>query len=275
MHAGPNRIVITEKICLDVVLLLYGQQSTMTLTLDLDDSPGAQPKTSTTTVTHSLPPSEVIRSLLARYSLADVDSAIRWLELGAYVDYAGYGAMAPRRLMNLTARGVTLAETRHLEEEELRLVYQENPYAAFVAYQFRDADKPLFDHLRDSILAPIGLTALDGRVEGIEAFRGDIIKTIRAARYFICLLTHREQLRDGTFASSVWLYQETGAAVALGKKPLILVERGLHDHYAGELQKNYEYDLFDRANYQAAFKRVGARLLADLSANAIPVRVLA
>jgi hypothetical protein len=61
--------------------------------------------------------------------------------------------------------------------------------------------------------------------------------------------------------------------VALGKKPLLLVEDGLDDHYAGELQKNYEYIPFLRAGFEDAFRAVGRRILNDLEANHIPAPI--
>jgi hypothetical protein len=263
--------VITEQICLDVVRTLYRRTSTMNLDLNLDDAPGAQPATSKSSMEHALPPSHVYRELLPRYSLSDVEAAIRWLEIGGYIGYSGVG-LAPRLVMQLTDKGIRLAETGRLEDDERRLVYQEDPYAAFVARQFCDDDSPLFTYLQESVLKPIGFQALDGRVDGIEAFRGEILRKIRLARFFLCLLTHRKQLLDGRFASSVWLYQETGAAVALGKKPLILVEDGMDGHFAGELQKNYEYIPFSRTSYEQAFEEVGRRLQNDLMANHIPLR---
>lgn len=264
--------MITEQICIDVVRTLYGQSSTMSLSLNLDDSPGAQPKTTTSAVEHGLPPSRVYRQLLPRYSLTDLETAVRWLELGEYIGYSGWGIAAPRQVMQLTERGILVARAGRLDDTDRQLLYQENPYAAFVARQFRTDDTPLFEHLRDEVLKPIGIEALDGQVDGIEAFRGEILRKIRLARYFICLLSHRSQLSAGTFASSVWLYQETGAAVALGKKPLILVEEQMDEHFAGELQKNYEYIPFQRSNFAEAFAEVGRRVRSDLEANHIPVR---
>jgi len=70
-----------------------------------------------------------------------------------------------------------------------------------------------------------GFSATDGKVDGLDAFRGEIIRKIRDARLFVCLLTTREPLHDGSFASSVWLYQETGAAIALGKNPFYWSKR--------------------------------------------------
>jgi hypothetical protein len=221
---------------------------------------------------HALPTDLVFRNLLPRYSLSDLETTVRWLEIGGYISYSGY-TLWPRMAMQLTARGIKLADSGALENDDLQLVYQENPYAAFVARQFRDEDLPLFDYIDKSVLAPMGVQAVDGRVDGIEAFRGEILRKIRSARFFICLLTRREQLQNGRFASSVWLYQETGAAVAFGKKPLILVEEGIDDHFAGELQKYYEYVPFSRPDYESAFQEVGRRVRADLVANNVPLPV--
>ena len=84
------------------------------------------------------------------------------------------------------------------------------------------------------------------------------------------MLTRRARLDVGTFASSVWLYQEIGAAVAFDRKPLILVEDGMDEHYAGEQQKGYEYIPFDRVHFEAAFEPVAFRLDADLDRHHIP-----
>jgi hypothetical protein len=244
----------------------------MKLDLDLDDRDGGQPgKSSASSIEHALPTGHLYRELLPHYSLADLETAVRWLEIGDYLSYTGWG-FSPKMAMQLTVKGIGLAETGALEGDERQLVYQEDPYAAFVARQFRDEDLPLFQYIKDSVLAPFGIEALDGRVDGIEAFRGDILRKIRSARFFICLLTRREQLQNGSFASSVWLYQETGAAVAFGKKPLILVEEGMGEHFAGELQKNYEYILFSRSQYESPFQQVGRRVQSDLDANNIPLR---
>ncbi len=218
-----------------------------------------------------MPPGHLIRSLLPRHSLLDIEAAIRWLEIGEYLSFSGYG-FAPRLLMRLTAKGVALAERGELEGSERQLVYQEDPYAAFIARQFSESDGPLFDYLRDSVLAPISIKAVEGRVDNVEGFRGDILRKIRSSRFFICILTRREQLQGGTWASSVWLYQETGAAVALGKRPLILVENGMDEHYAGELQKSYEYIPFSREAFQMPFDEVGRRIQNDLNEHHIPPR---
>lgn len=255
--------MITEKMIVAAVQLLHGHRWTIST------------KTGADTVTesvqeHAMPPGVLLRSLLSQYSLSDAEGVVRWLEIGDYVGYTGWG-FAPKQLLVLTMKGVNLAQTGELEPSERQLVYREDPYTVFVARQFRDEDAALYEHLRDSVLTPLGLVALDGKVDGIEAFRGEILRKIALARFFVCILTRRAELKAGGFASSVWLYQETGAAVALGKKPLVVVESGLDDHYAGELQKNYEYVSFERASFQNALQEVGRRIVNDLTANHIPL----
>lgn len=255
--------MITEQICIDVVRTLYGR----TLYRHTSTSTGSQ---SSIEREHALPFNDVYRELLPQYSLLDVDTTIRWLEIGNYTGYSGSGII--RQYMFLTPKGIRLAETKQLEDDDRQLIYQENPYAAFVARQFRNDDLPLFTYLRESVLRPIGIEAIDGSVDGIEAFRAEILRKIRDSRFFICILTCRKELVEGGFASSVWLYQETGAAIALGKKPIILVENGMDDHYTGELQKNYQYIPFSRESYELAFDGAGQRVKRDLMDNHIPLR---
>ncbi len=248
------------------VRLLHGREWTMAQTTNTSNGPLVQESREK----HALPPGTVLRSLLSEYSLADTEATIRWLEVGGFIGYSGWGLMAPRQLMTLTDKGVRLAETGYLEPEERKMVYREDPYSVFVARQFRTQDYALFEHLRDQVLGPNGLAAIDGSVDGIEAFRGEILRKIGLARYFVCLLTKRAELASGAFASSVWLYQEIGAAVALGKRPLVLVEEGIDSHFAGELQKNYEFIPFCRNDFADASSEVGRRIAGDMSANHIP-----
>lgn len=259
--------MLTESMILGAVRLLYGRRSTIRHT---KGSKGET--TSESAEEHSMPPGMLTRSLLKDYSLSDADAIIRWLEIGGYVSYIGWGLAAPKQLISLTELGVKLARANGLDDAERQFVYREDPYSVFVARQFRVEDLHLFEYLRDDVLRPLGMTALDGTVDGIEAFRGEIIRKIAKARYFVCVLTRRAELKTSGFASSVWLYQEIGAAVALGKKPLVAVELGLDDHYAGELQKNYEYVSFESDTYRAALSDLGQRIKNDLLANHIPIR---
>jgi hypothetical protein len=105
----------------------------------------------------------------------------------------------------------------------------------------------------------------------LEQFRVSILNKIRDSRFFICLLTKRVPLESGGYISSVWLYQEIGAAMAFGKKPLLLVEQGIDSHFVGEFQKIYEHIPFTRSNHTAVFPDIIRRLEADLEGSMIPL----
>lgn len=248
--------MITESTCRDVVRCLLNNTTHV----------GAAAQA------HSLPNHDLYRRLLSKYSLGLIDDTLRWLELSGYLGRSGVGLMMTAGLWaySLTEKGHTYAVSGNLPDADMKLLYSEEPYRVFIARQFRNEDDLLFTQISEA-LRQNGFSATDGKVDGLDAFRGEIIRKIRDARLFVCLLTTREPLHDGSFASSVWLYQETGAAIALGKKPLLLVEEGMHQHYAGELQKTYEYIPFNRNNFLSILPEVIRRLQSDLTVNHVPL----
>jgi len=137
----------------------------------------------------------------------------------------------------------------------------------FVARQFNDGDNDLFDYLRDRVLVPCGFSVVDGVARDLGEFRQAIVDKIRRSQFFICLLTKRVTLPNDKYVSSVWLYQETGAAYALGKKPLLLVEDGMDSDYIGKLQDTFEYVMFTRNNHPTVFESVIPKLRNELEAN--------
>ena len=110
-----------------------GSAWTMALTLNLDDSPGATPKTQDSTHEDAMPPGRLIRSLLPEYSLEEIHAAVEWLEIGEILDSTGWGRLRPRQLLTLSKKGIAFADSGRLDSDERRFVYQEDPYAAFVA----------------------------------------------------------------------------------------------------------------------------------------------
>lgn len=261
--------MVSEQIALDIVASFVGRVATVTRTFNLDD---AQPPTKQVSrEKNALSDSDLVRPLLARYSLADIDAAIRWLSLGGYISRTEW-VLGGIWVHVLTDKGLEVAKAKAFAPEERKLFYgQVEPYLVFIAHQFREEDASLRDYIHREVLVPQGYTAVDGRVEGLEEFRHAIVGNIQRARSFVCLLTHRSQLVQGGHVSSVWLYQEIGAAVALGKAPLLLVEEGMDSHYAGELQKTYEYIPFTRDNYREQFMDVVRRLNVDLEHHGIPL----
>jgi hypothetical protein len=210
-------------------------------------------------------------ALLSRFSLSEIDSAVRWLEYCGYVKERSASIRGPF-FYSLTDKGLESARVGRIPDEDRRLLYQEQePYSVFVAHQFSEDDTELVAYLRDHLLVPGGFAVLEGRAEGLEQFRDAIVQKIRKARFFICLLTGHVKLARGGLASSVWLYQETGVAVAFGKRPLLLVEDGIDSKYIGELQSVYEHIPFTRSNHPRAFDRILPRFVADLQSAGIPL----
>lgn len=233
--------------------------------------PPGEPATEVSEERNALSDSALVRPLLVRYELPQIDAAIRWLRLGEYIGETRWGLDGPW-VHVLTEKGVRTLEAGGFAADERRLFYgQIRPYHVFLAHQFRNEDTELVNALRDDLLTPAGYTVVDGQAEGLEEFRDAILTKISASQFFLCLLTQRARLETGSFASSVWLYQEVGAAVALGRRPLLLVEDGMDPHHAGELQKTYEYIPFRREDYRLAFGSVLRRFEAHLNHVAIPV----
>ena len=172
----------------------------------------------------------------------------------------------------LSNKGLGAATAESIYEKDKALLYQEqDPYGVFIAQQFNADDSELVNYIKDKVLKPNGFTSYEGSAEGLEEFRHAILNKIRYARFYLCLLTKRIELAHGGYASSVWLYQETGVAVAYDKKPLLLVEEGIDSQYIGELQKVYQYITFTRSNHPQRFDTISRRLIVDLEVNNIPL----
>jgi hypothetical protein len=217
-------------------------------------------------------PEEIYLHLFRRYQLSDIDAALRWLALGKYIDIGKTGSLGLMISWHvLTNKGQSAADRDKIDEDDRKLLYQEeDPYSVFVAHQFNSDDTALVAYIRNEVLQPYGFTILEGRADGLEPFRTAILDKIRRARFFLCLLTKRIQLASGTFVSSVWLYQEIGAAVAYGKKPVILLEEGIDKEYVGKLQSIYQYSSFTRSNHPQIFKPISQQFLIDLDDHLIP-----
>jgi len=207
------------------------------------------------------------------YQIPDLDIAIRWLKYNELVEEKrAFDNPFSNSYLKLTTLGKDVVENgKFFLGLKERIYRDEDPYAVFIAHQFSRDDESLVSYIDKRVLNPIGLKLVSGRVDGLEEFRHTILKKIRECRFFLCLLTKRVELPSGQYASSTWLYQETGAALAYGKKPLLLVEEGIDSHYVGEFQKVYEHISFNRSNHPDAFESIQRRFINDLDANHIPL----
>ena len=65
-----------------------------------------------------------------------------------------------------------------------------------------------------------------------------ILDRIKEADFFLGLMTRHEEKTDGTYTTSPWLLEEKGAALAFGKRIVLMVEEGVVD--IGGLQGDWQ-----------------------------------
>jgi hypothetical protein len=79
-----------------------------------------------------------------------------------------------------------------------------------------------------------------------------ILDRIASCEYFVSLMTRHEQKPDGTYTTSPWLIEEKGAALALGKAIVLLVETGVGANEIGGLQGDWQRIEFGQRGYTTA-----------------------
>jgi hypothetical protein len=83
-----------------------------------------------------------------------------------------------------------------------------------------------------------------------------VLQRISEANYFVCLMTRDKEKVDGNYTTSPWLLEEKGAALALKKPVVLLVEHGV-DEFGG-LQGDWQRIHFGPKGYlNAALQAVG------------------
>src|SRR4030043_1807396 len=66
----------------------------------------------------------------------------------------------------------------------------------------------------------------------------DVLAKIKKCGFFIAIMTKQHELQGGNFTTNSWLIEEKGAALALGQRPIIMVEEGVERHYVGFVQND-------------------------------------
>ncbi len=113
--------MVTERVVLAIVDALHNRRCTSKQTLDLSESgEGSEPKVSIASYNHALPVNDLHHALLVSYDINDVQGAILWMKLRGYLSAFGWGIMAPEMGYQLTDKGLTLASSRVMPEEDLR-----------------------------------------------------------------------------------------------------------------------------------------------------------
>ena len=80
-----------------------------------------------------------------------------------------------------------------------------------------------------------------------------ILERIGATEFFLCLMTRHKEKTDGTFTTSPWLLEEKGAAIAMNKKIVLMVEEGVSD--IGGLQGDWQRIHFTARGFTMAALR--------------------
>lgn len=129
-----------------------------------------------------------------------------------------------------------------------------NARTVFLSYRFLEND---YLNPFKALLSDFGYEVVTGERTNRSISR-DVIQRIRDSSYFLSVMTASEQ---GTDESSLaWLYEEKGAAVALAKPVVVLVERGIQK--PGAIQGDLELVYFERENFLRAARAAIEKLKA-------------
>lgn len=144
-----------------------------------------------------------------------------------------------------------------------------SPIVAFIARSFSKLDEeriqPIVDHL--NTFAPFGFVCRSAEPAEAERVSDKVQRLIRDSDLFVGLFTRRYRVHQedevpdetGQYGASPtkwippsWILQESGYAVALGKKLVLFKEIGVE---LPELHGDLEYIEFDPGNLSDAFRR--------------------
>lgn len=121
-----------------------------------------------------------------------------------------------------------------------------NSKSVFLSYRF--AEKEYIDGFK-TLLVRDGFSVITG--EDANTFISQaIVERIRSCAFFVCLMTRADEKKDGTYTTSPWLLEEKGAALALGKKIVLMVEDGVVD--IGGLQGDWQRIHFTPKSFTTA-----------------------
>lgn len=120
--------------------------------------------------------------------------------------------------------------------------------SVFLSFSYEPKDIELAEGLR-KLLEAVGHTVITGEKNPMGSLSKSILKKIRQAEKCVVVMTCRDKKENGKFTTSSWLLEEKGAALALGKACLMLVEEGIDDKEIGGLQGDDQRLHFRRENF--------------------------
>jgi CheY-like chemotaxis protein len=152
--------------------------------------------------------------------------------------------------------GIALAT--HVEEIVTRVLAQKSPNIAkrsvFLSHRF--AEKEYVEGLT-RLLENEGFSVITGRSANTYISQA-ILQRVKEAEFFLCLMTRDKSKADGTYTTSSWLLEEKGAALAFGKRIVLMVEEGVED--VGGLQGDWQRIHFGPKGFLTAALEAVAQL---------------
>lgn len=123
------------------------------------------------------------------------------------------------------------------------------PKTVFLSYRF--AESEYVGGLR-TFLEREGFEVMTGQ-DANSFISQAVLNRIRVCEFFVCLMTRADEKIDGTFTTSPWLLEEKGAALAMGKRIVLMVEDGVND--IGGLQGDWQRIHFTSKSFTSAVIR--------------------
>jgi hypothetical protein len=120
------------------------------------------------------------------------------------------------------------------------------PKTVFLSYRF--AENEYVEGLT-TLLKKDGFEILTGQSANTYISQA-ILERIRSCEFFVCLMTRTDEKKDGTYTTSPWLLEEKGAALAMGKRIVLMVEEGVND--IGGLQGDWQRIHFTAKGFTSA-----------------------
>jgi hypothetical protein len=141
-------------------------------------------------------------------------------------------AVAVQRTISTRGAEAPLPDAEALVSLDERLYSQKN--SVFLSHRF--AETEFVDGLQ-RLLEQNGFVVVKG--DSANTFVSQaVLQRIKDSEFVLCLITRAEEKTDGTFATSGWLLEEKGAALAFGKPLVLMVEDGVTD--IGGLQGDWQ-----------------------------------
>lgn len=125
----------------------------------------------------------------------------------------------------------------------------------FLSFSYADQDRELVDGLRQ-LLSASGHIVITAEKNPMGSLSRSILQKIREAEKFLVVMTCRDKKENGKYTTSAWLLEEKGAAIALGKPFLMMVEEGIDPGEIGGLQGDDQRIHFTRNNFAAKVAEV-------------------